>query len=178
MTPQVEEAVEILERTPATLRALLAGLDDGWLAPHEGPDRWGPVDVVAHLADLEESDWLPRLRILLTGEGERRFAPVDRERFRTALAGRGLAELLDLFAERRGAGLETLRGLDFAAADLAREAVHPAFGPVTLSQLLAAWAVHDLNHLAQIARVLARRYDRAVGPWKEFLSVLRWTPSA
>ena len=175
MTPRIREAVDILESTPATLRALLGGLGEGWLAGHEGPGRWSGVEVVAHLADLEETDWIPRLRILLADDGERRFEPVDRERFRTALAGRTLPELLDLFAARRAANLETLRSLDLDGDDLVREGTHPELGRVTVAELVATWVVHDLNHLAQIARVLAKRYGDSVGPWREYLSVLRWT---
>jgi hypothetical protein len=175
MTPRVREAVDVLERTPGTLQALLGGLPEGWLAGHEGPGRWNAAEVVAHLADLEEVDWIPRLLILLADGGERRFEPVDRERFRTALAGRALPELLDLFAERRAANLEILRSLDLEGDDLVREGTHPTLGRVTLAELVAAWAVHDLNHLAQIVRVLAKRYRDAVGPWREVLAALRWT---
>jgi hypothetical protein len=165
-------ARQILERTPATLRALLSGLDETWLAAREGPDTWSPVEVVAHLADLEETDWMTRTRIVLEhGEGTP-FPPIDRVRFRAALRDSSLAQLLDAFAARRAANLRALADLHVGPEHLARTGTHPTFGRVTLEQLLAAWAVHDLTHLVQIARVLAKRYDTAVGPWKQFLGVL------
>jgi hypothetical protein len=172
-TFSVADARQILERTPATLRALLAGLADSWLTTNEGPDTWTPHAVVAHLADLEETDWMVRARIILAeGEG-RPFPPIDRERFRAALAGRSLDDLLRLFAERRAGNLRALAQLGLGAGELARTGTHPTFGAVTLQQLLATWAVHDLTHISQIVRVLAKRYDALVGPWKAFLKVLR-----
>lgn len=166
------EARQILERTPATLRALLVGLDAHWLAAREGPETWNPVEVVAHLADLEEVDWMTRARIILDqGEGTP-FPPIDRVRFRRSLEGKTVTQLLDSFTERRAANLRDLAVLRLGPEHLARTGTHPTFGRVTLEQLLAAWAVHDLTHVAQIVRVLAKRYDAAVGPWKQFLGVL------
>lgn len=166
------EALQILERTPATLRALLTGVSDGWLAAREGPDTWSPVEVVAHLADLEEVDWMTRAGMILDqGEGTP-FPSIDRVRFRAALRDQTLAQLLDAFAERRGANLRALRERRLGAEHLTRTGTHPTFGRVTLEQLLAAWVVHDLTHLAQIVRVLAKRYDADVGPWKQYLGVL------
>jgi hypothetical protein len=167
------EAREVLERTPATLRALLTGLSAPWLDANEGPDTWDAREVMGHLADLEEVDWMTRTLIILD-EGERRpFPPIDRVRFRTTLAGKTVAELLALFAERRAANLRTLADRRLTAEALACAGTHPTFGRVTLRQLLAAWVVHDLTHVAQIVRVLAKRYDADVGPWKEFLGVLK-----
>lgn len=172
-TFSLAEARQILERTPATLRAMLHGLSEPWLATTEGADTWSPRDVVAHLADLEETDWMTRVRII-RDEGEGRpFPPIDRVRFRVELGGKPLGELLGIFSERRANNLRALTGLKLADADLARTGTHPTFGAVTLGQLIATWAVHDLTHLAQIVRVLAKRYDGAVGPWKEFLGVLK-----
>jgi hypothetical protein len=166
------EARQMLERTPATLRALLTGLADAWLTAREGPDTWSPVEVVAHLADLEEMDWMTRARIILDkGEGTP-FPPIDRVRFRDALKEKSLAQLLDAFAERRAVNLRALADRRLGAEGLARTGTHPTFGRVTLEQLLAAWVVHDLTHVAQIVRVLAKRYDTDVGPWKQFLGVL------
>jgi uncharacterized damage-inducible protein DinB len=166
------EARQILERTPATLRALLRGLSDTWLAAREGPDTWSPVEVVAHLADLEEVDWMTRTRIILDQGEATPFPPIDRVRFRASLREKSLAQLLDAFAERRSANLVALAERRLEAEQLARTGTHPTFGRVTLEQLLAAWVVHDLTHLAQIVRVLAKRYDADVGPWKQFLGVL------
>jgi len=169
----VAEARQILERTPATLRALLAGLSPPWLAANEGPDTWSPPEIVAHLADLEETDWVTRARIILEeGEG-RPFPPIDRVAFRTKLAGKTLEQLLTVFTERRAGNLRALEAMKLDPADLLRTGTHATFGSVTLAQLVATWAVHDLTHLAQIVRVLAKRYDAAVGPWKEFLGVLK-----
>jgi hypothetical protein len=165
-------ARQILARTPEALRVLLDGLDERWLAAAEGPDTWNPVEVVAHLTDLEDSDWPTRARIILD-EGEARpFPPIDRVAFRRRLAGKAASALLREFAERRARNLETLDDLGLDAERLGRTGTHPTFGRVTLEQLLAAWVVHDLTHVAQIARVLAKRYDVAVGPWKAFLSIL------
>ena len=167
------EAREILERTPATLREMVGGLSDGWLAANEGPDTWNPREVIAHLADLEETDWITRARIIREeGEG-RPFPPIDRVAFRTKLAGKSIDQLLAIFADRRAANLRTLDGMELEAADLERRGTHPTFGAVTMGQLVATWAVHDLTHITQIVRVLARRYDADVGPWKEFLGVLK-----
>ena len=172
MSFSLHEARQILERTPSTLRALLTGLDDAWLTAREGDDTWNAVEVVAHLADLEEVDWMTRTRIILEqGEGSP-FPPIDRVRFRTSLSNQTLDQLLDRFAELRAVNLRTLADLQLGADHLARTGTHPTFGRVTLEQLLAAWAVHDLTHIAQIVRVLAKRYDAEVGPWKEFLGVL------
>jgi hypothetical protein len=172
-TFSLTEAREILERTPATLRAMLAGLSPEWLDADEGSDTWNARDVVAHLADLEETDWMTRTRIILEEGESRPFPPIDRVAFRTKLGARSLDQLLAIFADRRSANLRELTKLGIGADALARTGTHPTFGRVTLAQLLATWAVHDLTHLAQIVRVLAKRYDVAVGPWKEFLGVLR-----
>lgn len=166
------EARQILERTPGTLRALLDGLAGPWLAANEGPETWSPLEVVAHLADLEEVDWMTRARIILDqGEGTP-FPPIDRVRFRASLAGQSAAQLVATFAERRTANLRALADRRLGADHLARTGTHPTFGRVTLAQLLAAWAVHDLTHIAQIVRILAKRYDADVGPWKQFLGIL------
>ena len=173
MTFSVAEAREILARTPATLRSLLGGLSDGWLQVNEGQDTWNPRDVVGHLADLEETDWITRARIIREeGEG-RPFPPIDRVAFRAKLAGKSIDQLLAIFVERRVANLRTLDDMKLEGADLARRGTHPTFGAVTMAQLIATWAVHDLTHVTQIARVLAKRYDADVGPWKEFLGVLK-----
>lgn len=168
----LREAIQLLRRTPETLRALLADLDDPWLAAHEGPGTWTCTQVVAHLADLEETDWMVRTRVILAGDENAVFTPIDRERFQTSLAGMPMRDLLDVLSDRRRQNVDALEALCLTREDLSRRARHPDFGPVTLGQLLATWTVHDLTHIAQIARVMARRYDRDVGPWRAFLSVL------
>jgi len=177
MSVTVSEATAMLARTPAIIRAWMNGLEARWLECDEGPETWSPRDVLAHLADLEDQDWMGRVRIILDEGESRPFPSIDRVRFRQLLDGSTSAELVDLFAERRARNLDELGGLDLRAQDLARRGIHPAFGPVTLEQLVATWVVHDLTHLAQIARVMARRYDADVGPWREYLGVLSWRRS-
>lgn len=169
----VDRAVEILERTPAILRAWLSGLSEPWLTGNEGPDTFSPHDVLAHLTDLEETDWISRAKLILERGDTVAFDPVDRTAFRDRFRGKTTAELIGLFASRRARNLRTLGALDLTAPALATEGLHPALGRVTLAQLLATWAVHDLTHLAQISRAMAKQYAGAVGPWREYLSVLR-----
>jgi hypothetical protein len=169
--PEVREARELLERTPRVLEAWLAGLSPGWLAADEGEGTFDPVDVVAHLVLGEETDWIPRVeRILEHGEAVP-FTPFDREGFRDAGAP-DLAASLARFAALRAASLERLASFRLRREDLVRTGMHPALGRVTLGQLLAAWVAHDLTHVAQVARVMAKRYATAVGPWHAYLGVL------
>lgn len=162
----------VLERTPHALRALLAGLPPAWTDADEGPETWSPRVVVGHLVHLERTDWIPRARIILAGGPERRFAPVDRFAQLREDGAMPLDELLDEFARLRDANLATLAGWRLGDAQLALEGEHPHFGPVTLRQLLATWVAHDLAHLAQTARVMAKQYREAVGPWRAYLSVM------
>lgn len=166
------EAREILQRTPALLDGWLRGLSEPWLSATEGEGTYSPRDVVAHLLDDEEVDWLPRLRIVLEHGEARPFTPFDREGFRARFSHLGIGELLDAFAARRAASLAALDELRLGEADLERTGMHPALGRVTVRQLLAGWAVHDLTHIAQVARVLAKRYTEATGPWRAYLGVL------
>jgi hypothetical protein len=164
--------IAVLERTPATLRAMLSGLPAAWLDGTEGPDTWSPYVVVGHLIHGERTDWIPRAKIILAQGAERRFTPFDRfAQFRES-QGKPLDVLLDEFAELRGQNLATLRGWRLSDAQLALEGEHPDFGAVSLRQLLATWVAHDLGHLAQAARVMARQYRDAVGPWRAFLPIM------
>ena len=164
--------VAILERTPHTLRAMLAGLPPAWTGANEGPETWSPYDIVGHLIHGERTDWMGRARIILAQGDDRRFAPFDRfAQFRES-QGRSLAELLDEFARLRAENLATLAGWRLTGAQLALEGEHPEFGAVTLRQLLATWVAHDLGHVAQTARVMAKQYRDAVGPWRAYLPVL------
>jgi hypothetical protein len=168
----VAQAIAVLERTPRALHGLLDGLPADWtMAPAED-DGWSAFDVVGHLIDGEETDWVPRARLILAQGAERRFVPFDRLRHRTRNAGRPLAALLDEFARLRAANLAELRGMRLEPRHLALTGEHPDLGPVTLAQLLATWVAHDLTHLAQIGRTMARRYRAAVGPWRTFLPAL------
>lgn len=166
------EALHILERTPAVFRALLAGLPADWTTPNEGPDTFSAFDNVAHMIELERSDWIPRARIILEQGENRTFQPVDRFAHYEKSRGRSMAELLDEFARLRRENIDTLQGWSVTEAQLALEAEHPVLGTVSLRQLLATWVAHDLGHLAQTSRVLAKQYSDAVGPWRAFLPVL------
>ncbi len=170
---EIDKAVELLERTPGTLESLLAGLSPDWLTADEGPDSWTPWDVMAHLTDLEGSDWLVRVRIILEHGKDRPFDSVDRTAFRSRLEGRTMESLLEEFAGLRRENLAALRGMNLGPAEYRLPGTHPALGDVVLSELLSTWVVHDLTHIAQIVRVLAKQYDSAVGPWKEYLGILK-----
>jgi len=169
---RLSDGLAVLERTPATFRALLAGLPAPWIAGNEGPDTFSPFDNVGHLIHGERADWIPRARIILAQGASRRFEPFDRFAHVRASAGKSLAALLDEFAQLRQENLETLRGWQLTDRELALEGEHPELGPVTLRQLLATWVAHDLGHVAQTSRVLAKQYRDAVGPWRAYLPVL------
>jgi hypothetical protein len=165
-------SLDLLARTPATLTALLAGLAEPWARGTEGPDTFSPFDVVGHLIDGEETDWVPRARIILARGEDPRFTPYDRFRHRQRNAGRSLASLLREFERLRADNVALVRSWRLTPAQLELPGIHPALGRVTLGELLAAWVVHDLGHLAQVARVMAKQYRAAVGPWERFLPVL------
>jgi DinB superfamily len=172
MNFSLSEGTAVLERTPVVLSTMLKGLPSAWTEGNEGPDTWSPYVVVGHLIHGERSDWIPRARIILDQGANRRFQPFDRlAQFRES-AGKPLAQLLDEFAAVRAESLDTLKGWSLSDAQLALQGEHPAFGTVTLRQLLSTWVAHDLSHLTQITRVMARQYRDAVGPWREYLSVM------
>ena len=154
MELDLDQAMAVLQRTPAALRSLLAGLPDVWCRANEGADTWSPYDIVGHLIDGEETDWIARTRIILAQGANRRFAPFDRFAHLRRNQGRPLAELLDEFERKRAENLEILRGFSITPAMLELEGEHPEFGPVTLKQLLATWVAHDLTHLSQVTRVI------------------------
>lgn len=172
----MDEAVAILTRTPAALDAMLRGLPAGWTASHEGGETWSPFDVVGHLIHGERTDWIPRARILLEHGEERPFDPFDRFAQFEASAGRTMDSLLDEFADLRRRSLQELSGLGLTDADLDRRGRHPALGAVTLRQLLAAWVAHDLDHVSQIARAMARQYADEVGPWAQYMRIISGEP--
>ena len=169
---ELEQAVEILSRTPATLNSLLRGLPASWIRNNEGAESWSPFDVLGHLIYGEETDWIPRAKIILEHGESKPFEPFDRfaqfERFK----GKSLEELLDTFAQWRQRNLKTLQQMKLTADKLTLRGTHPEFGSVTMRQLLATWVVHDLNHISQIVRVMSKQYAEAVGPWKAYLSIL------
>lgn len=169
---RVPRAVEILERTPAAFRALLGGLPEEWTAPNEGPNTFSPFDNLGHLIHGERADWIPRARLILAQGPNRRFEPYDRFAQYHESRGKTMAQLLDEFARLRAGNLATLAGWRLTEDQLALEGEHPEFGPVTLRQLLATWVAHDLSHLAQTARVMAKQLRAAVGPWRAYLPIL------
>ncbi|MGH9309531.1 MAG: DinB family protein [Vicinamibacterales bacterium] len=168
----VDEAVAILSRTPATLDALLRGLPDGWIAAHEGGETWSPFDVIGHLVHGERTDWIPRAKIILAHGEARAFDKFDRFAQFTASNGKTLGALLDEFAMLRAENLRELAALRLTEADLDRRGTHPGLGVVTLRQLLSTWTAHDLDHVSQVARVLARQYSDEVGPWRAYLRII------
>jgi hypothetical protein len=164
--------IAVLERTPRALRGLLDGLPVAWTDATEGPGTWSPYTVVGHLIHGERTDWIPRARIILGDGGDRRFAPYDRlAQFRES-EGKSLADLLVAFERLRLENVRVLRAWRLTDTELARTGEHPEFGPVTLRQLLATWVAHDLGHIVQTSRVMARQYRDAIGPWRAYLSVM------
>ena len=172
MAFELTEGIAILERTPATFRALLGGLPDAWTTSNEGPDTFSPFDNLGHVIHGECTDWIPRARIILEHGASRRFEPYDRFAQVRESEGKSLVELLDEFAALRSANLATLRGWNLTGQQFVLEGEHPALGTVTLGQLLATWVAHDLGHLAQTTRVMAKRYRDDVGPWRQYLPIM------
>lgn len=168
----LEAGIAVLDRTPSTLGAMLHGLPASWTETDEGPGTWSPWVIVGHLVHGERSDWIPRARIILAQAQDRRFTPYDRFAQFHESAGRTLGELLGEFTALRRENLAELRGWQLTDAQLGLEGEHPDFGPVTLRQLLATWVVHDLGHIAQTARVMAKQYREAIGPWRAYLPVV------
>lgn len=170
--PVIDDVIAILEHTPATLIALLIDLPDIWVTATEGEGTWSPYDVIGHLVHGERTDWIRRACHILTGD-RRPFEPFDREAQFTESQGKSLAELLATFARLRRESVAALVEMNLTDDDLARTGLHPEFGEVTLGQLLATWVVHDLDHVTQVARTMAKVYRDTVGPWQTYLSILR-----
>lgn len=169
---ELDECVRALARTPSALAALLADLPAPAARANEGPETWSAYDVVGHLIHAERTDWIPRVRRILDHGETLAFEPFDRFAQQRESAERPLRELVATFARERETSLATLAELAVTHADLERRGRHPVFGTVTLRELLATWVVHDLGHVAQIARVLAKRHTADVGPWRAYLPVL------
>ena len=172
MTFDVAEAVAVLERTPAALRVLLHGLPDTWTTGNEGPDTFSAFDNIGHLIHGERTDWISRARIILAQGANRTFEPYDRFAQQRESAGKTLGQLLDEFEQLRRENIATLQGWRLTGEQLALTGEHPSLGTVTLRQLLATWVAHDLGHLGQIARVMAKQYRDEVGPWRAYLPIL------
>lgn len=169
---RLEESIEILRTTPATLRSLLGGLSDAWIRSDEGPDTWTAYDVVGHLIHGEKTDWIDRLQTILEHGESRSFAPFERFAQFKESRGKTLGELLETFATLREENLRTLAALNVQPDQLQKRGTHPELATVTVQQLIATWVVHDLGHIAQIARVMAKRYRDDVGPWRAYLRVI------
>jgi hypothetical protein len=169
----LQDTISLLDRTPAALNAFLRGLPEAWTLRNEGDDSWNAFDVVGHLIHCERTDWMPRARIVLQFGETRTFEPFDRWAQLRENQNKSLAQLLDEFARLRSENLGELRALNLRPEDLERRGRHPALGVVTLSQLLATWAAHDLTHLHQISRIMAHQYRETVGPWSIYLGVLQ-----
>lgn len=171
----MEEAVALLSRTPAALDALLRDLPTGWVEAHEGDETWSPFDVLGHLVHGERTDWIPRISVVLQHGEARAFDTFDRFAQFTESEGKTLAGLLDEFATLRRRNLQELAAMRLTDADLDRRGRHPQLGTVTVRQLLATWVAHDLDHVMQVSRVLARQYSDEVGPWKAYLRIISGT---
>lgn len=175
MELNLDDTISLLARTPATLNVLLRDLPGAWTLKNEGGETWNAFDVIGHLIHGERTDWMPRTQMILQFGDTKTFIPFDRFAQFQERRCKSLPQLLDEFANLRATSLEELRAMNLKPEDLSRQGRHPALGSVTLSQLLAAWAVHDLTHLHQISRIMAHQYCEAVGPWSKFLGVLQCT---
>ena len=172
MNFELTDGIAVLERTPNTLRAMLDGLESPWINATEGPDTWSPYDVVGHLIHGEKTDWIPRARIILAQGENRTFTPFNRVAMFEESKGKSLDQLLDEVDRLRKKNLRVLKDWNLTDEQLALEGQHPELGVVSLRQLLATWVGHDLGHIAQAARVMAKQYREAVGPWRAYLPVL------
>ncbi len=165
-------ALEVLQQTPTTLKSFLGQLSDDWILSNEGEQTWSPYDIVGHLIHGEKTDWIPRLKIILSDSNNKIFHPFDRFAQFEASKGKSLSQLLDEFEELRLKNIGTLKKLNLSSEQLQYKGTHPELGEVTLSQLLSTWVTHDLGHIAQISRVMAKQYKAEVGPWIEYIPIL------
>src|SRR5579871_1149644 len=177
MTFRTDEAVKILRSTPRVCTALLQDLSPEWLNAREAPDTFSPLDVLGHLIHGEQTDWIPRARIILECGESRPFDPFDRRGFGPLLEDRSVSDLLGMFTELRTQNLAALEALEIGPDKLELTGTHPALGRVSMRNLLASWAVHDLGHTSQMVRVLAKQYREGVGPWVSFMSILNGPPA-
>src|ERR1700756_150681 len=166
------EAIVILERTPFVIENMLKDIPDEFVINNEGPDTWSPYDIVGHFIHGEKTDWIVRMNIILSDSGDKKFTPFDRFAQFNNSKGKTLTQLIDEFKDLRKQSIATLRSKNITEADMEKTGIHPEFGTVTLSQLLSTWVVHDLGHIAQIARVMAKQYKAETGPWLAYLPVL------
>ena len=173
MNFKIDKTIEILERTPEILIVMLQGISPEWTTNNEGGETWNAYDIIGHLIHGEKTDWIPRMEIILSSKQDKTFVPFDRFAQFENSKGKSLAQLLAEFKTLRQKNMELLHSKKLTENDLTATGIHPAFGEVTLAQLLSAWTVHDLNHIAQISRVMAKHYKVDTGPWVEYLSILQ-----
>ena len=172
MKYDLNRSIEILERTPAVMHALLSGIHDDWVMNNEGPETFSPYDVIGHLVHGEKTDWTERAKMILAYGNTKTFVPWNRFAQYEESKGKTLAQLLDEFAAIRKENIIWFKGLQLTEADLDRKGMHPVLGDVTLRNLLATWVVHDLTHIAQVTRVMAKQYKEEMGPWPQFFRIL------
>ena len=172
----INKAIEVLERTPRVIKSLLSEISDEWTLNNEGENTWSPYDVVGHLVHGEKTDWMPRLEMVLTNSETKTFEPYNRFAQFEMSKGKSLATLLSEFELFRKQNLDTLKAKNISEKDLNKIANHPSLGSVTLKNLLSAWAVHDLGHITQISRVMAKQYKEEIGPWSKYLTIVKTTP--
>jgi len=169
----VSKSIEIISRTPQVLQSLLGGLSEDWTAQNEGENTWSPFDVVGHLIHAEKTDWIPRMEIILSESRDKSFPPFDRFAQLRNNTGKTMRQLLQEFADIRKRNVGILESRQLTSEELSMTGFHPEFGEVTLVQLLATWTVHDLNHIVQICRTMAKQYRQEVGPWTQYLLVIQ-----
>lgn len=172
MKYSLDKSYQILERTPAVLKSLLSNLDEGWVMNNEGPDTFSPYDVIGHLIHGEKTDWTARTKMILESGNTKTFVPWDRFAQYEESKGKTLAQLLNEFENIRKENVTWMKSLNLAESDLDKKGMHPKLGEVTLRNLLSTWVVHDLTHIAQITRVMAKQYKEEMGPWPEFFRIL------
>lgn len=172
MNFSLDKSFEILERTPSVLKTLLSGIDNDWLIGNEGPETFSPYDVVGHLVHGEKADWTVRIKMILEQGPSRAFEPYDRFAQYEESKGKTIGQLLEEFQALRTKNIAWVRSLELSEPDLDKQGMHPKFGAVTLRQLLSTWVAHDLTHLAQVTRVMAKQYKQEVGPWVEFFRIM------
>ena len=173
MTFELDQAVQILQRTPKTLHSLLNGLSKPWLENNEGENTWSPYEIVGHLIHGEKTDWMPRAKIILSDLPNKTFEPFDRFAQKKTDSSKTITELLDEFSHLRSENLKTLLALDIDRKALAKKGTHPELGEASLKELLSSWVVHDLGHISQICRVMAKQYKNEVGVWQAYLGILQ-----
>lgn len=173
MNFNLEKSIEILERTPDTLSSLLNGLSEFWTTPNEGPDTWSSFDVMGHYVHAEKTNWIQRIEIILNGNGQGSFQAFDRIAQFENCKGKSVVQLLEEFKLLRSKNIAILKEMQITETELNKMGIHPEFGHVSLKQLISTWLVHDLDHFYQITRVIAKQYTEDVGPWVQYLRILR-----